>query len=267
MPHPAKARCIIALVMTRPAQALRGVIIPSYNSGPLLDETLRAVLPAGFPILVVIDGSTDGSGEKAGLLARGSDQLEVLRLPHRTGKGGAVLAGLEKAETRGWSHAAVIDADAQHDAADLPRFMDASRANPDAMILGQPVFGPDAPRVRVLARRLGNFLVRIETRSNAIGDSLFGFRVYPIRPALDILHGMHDGRGFDFDTRMAVQLCWSGVRPVNVPTRVRYLPRGRGISHFNYLRDNLLLARTHAELLLRSVTQRRGTLAEAKLFV
>lgn len=245
----------------------RGVIIPSYNSGPLLSETLRAVISSGFPIILVIDGSTDGSADMVGTFAHDPLGMEVLQLPRRTGKGGAVLAGFERAAARGWSHAATIDADGQHDAGDIPRLMHASRANPDAMILGLPVFGPDAPLARVLARRLGNFLAHIETRSNAIGDSLFGFRVYPVRAVLDIMRGMRAGRGFDFDTRMAVQLCWSGVVPVNVRTRVRYHSPDRSISHFRYVRDNILLARMHAELLVRSLSRRRGMLAGAKLFV
>lgn len=253
--------------MIHPPQTMHGIIIPSYNSGALLKETLHDVLGTGIPVIVVIDGSTDSSVGDAESIAHASAKLEIIRLPNRTGKGGAILAGLEKAQTRGWTHAAVFDADGQHDAADIPRFMEASRANPDSMILGLPVFGPDAPLARVLARRLGNFLAHMETRSKAIGDSLFGFRVYPVRPVLDIMRGMRAGRGFDFDTRMAVQLCWSGLVPVNVRTCVRYLPRNRGISHFSYVRDNILLARTHVELLLRSLLRRRGMLADAKLFV
>ena len=235
------------------ADTTHGVIVPSYNSGCLLAETLEGVLASGLPVVTVIDGSNDGSAESAQKLQNETDGLDVLILPRRGGKGAAVLAGLEAAEQRGWTHAAVLDADGQHDAADLPRFVETSRAHPDAMILGVPVFGPDAPMLRVLGRRLGNFFANVETRWGSIGDSLFGFRIYPVQPALRILRGMRAGRGFDFDTRMAVQLFWAGIRPVNLPTRVRYLPRGRGISHFRYLRDNLLLVRTHAELLLRSL--------------
>jgi hypothetical protein len=68
------------------------------------------------------------------------------------------------------------------------------------------------------------------------------------------LRSIRGGRGFDFDTQLAVRLYWRGVPPVNLPTRVRYHSADRGgISHFDYLRDNLLLARTHAGLLLESL--------------
>jgi len=232
----------------------RGVIIPSYNSGPLLDQTVRAVLQQWRPILVVIDGSTDRSGDALRDLAAATDGLDVLTLRTNRGKGAAVLAGLEFARRQGWTHAAVFDGDNQHEAADLPRFMAASREHPTAMILGQPVFGAEAPRLRVLGRRLGNWFTHLETWWGGIGDSLFGFRVYPVVSALAVLHGIRGGRGFDFDTQMAVHLYWRGVPPVNLPTPVRYHAADQGgISHFHYGRDNLLLVQAHAGLLLRSL--------------
>ncbi len=233
----------------------RGVLIPSYNSGPLLESTVRRVLAFWRPVVVVVDGSNDHSEGPVVELARSEAGLQVIRLPANTGKGGAVLAGLERAADLGWTHAAVIDADGQHQAADLPRFMEVSSRHPEAMILGTPVFGDDAPAVRVHGRILGNWWTNLETWWGGIGDSLFGFRVYPVAPALEVLRGMRGGRGFDFDTQIAVRLYWRGIPPVNLPTPVHYHPAGAGgVSHFRYLRDNLLLVSVHARLVLRSLT-------------
>jgi glycosyltransferase involved in cell wall biosynthesis len=232
----------------------RGVIIPTYNSGPLLERTVQQVLDAWQPVLVVVDGSTDGSDEAIHLLASRRNDLHILSHPANRGKGAAVLTGLEFAANRGWTHAAVFDADGQHEAADLPRFMKNSQAHPQAMILGRPVFGADAPALRVIGRRAGNWFANLETWWGGIEDSLFGLRVYPVNPAREILGSIRGGRRFDFDTQLAVRLYWRGVPPLNLPTRVHYHPaRQGGVSHFDYLRDNLLLAQVHAVLLLKSV--------------
>ena len=72
-----------------------------------------------------------------------------------------------------------------------------------------------------------------------IGDSLFGFRVYPIEPLRRIMRGQRWMRRFDFDPEAVVRLCWRGVTPVNLPAPVRYFRAEEGgVSHFNYLRDN-----------------------------
>jgi hypothetical protein len=132
--------------------------------------------------------------------------------------------------------------------------MKASRNHPEAMILGLPLFGPDAPSVRLRGRKIGNWWTNLSTLWGGIGDSLFGFRIYPITQSLRILRGIGDGRGFDFDTQLAVRLYWEGVPPLNIPTRVRYLTReSGGVTHFRYLRDNILLVRVHTGLFFRSL--------------
>jgi hypothetical protein len=84
-----------------------------------------------------------------------------------------------------------------------------------------------------------------------VQDSLFGFRVYPLQEALQILQSRRAGRGYDFDTVMAVRLFWAGVRPINVPVPVQYLTSAQGgVSHFRYLRDNLLLVWRHTMMVL-----------------
>jgi glycosyltransferase involved in cell wall biosynthesis len=233
----------------------RCVIVPSYNSGRLLEDTLRSCLDVWQPVIAVIDGSTDGSASRARDLTDGTDRLEVIMHEQNAGKGAAVLTGMERAAARGMTHAAVFDADGQHEATELLRFMAASAAHPEAMILGVPVFGADAPALRVGGRRVGNWWTNLETWWGGIDDSLFGFRVYPIAPSLRILRGIRGGRRFDFDTQLAVRLYWAGVPPLGLSTPVRYPERASGgVSHFRYLQDNLLLTLVHTGLFLRSLT-------------
>ncbi len=233
-----------------PSPATHLVLIPAYNPGPLLPATVADALRRWQPVLVVVDGSTDGSHEPLRELARREPGLRLLELPRNAGKGAAVLAGARWAAAQGLTHALVMDADGQHPAASIPEFMAASQRRPEAMILGRPVFGPEAPRERVLGRRLSVGLVRLETSGRAIDDPLFGFRVYPLAPLLAALEPRRGGRRYDFDTEAAVRLHWAGVPAVNLPAPVRYLSRAEGgVSHFRYGRDNLRLAWLHTRLI------------------
>jgi len=239
----------------------RLVLIPSYDTGAQLLPTVQQALAAWQPVWVVIDGSTDGSARLLdGLLdpARPTFQpaLRVIELPVNRGKGGAILQGLVEAAQAGFTHVLTMDADGQHPADLIPAFMAASAASPKAMILGQPVFDASAPALRVRGRRISNWWVNLETFDAGIGDSLFGFRVYPVAPLLQIMLGRRWMRRFDFDAEAVVRLCWHGVEPVNVAAPVRYLTAEEGgVSHFNYLRDNLLLTWMHSRLLLGFVVR------------
>jgi len=227
------------------------VLIPSYNPGPRVRETVAAARERWSPVWVVIDGSSDESPAILADMAARDPGLTLITLPRNGGKGAAVLAGIEAAERLGFTHALTMDSDGQHPAALIPEFMAASQAERDAMVLGVPVFGPEAPLLRVRGRKVSNAWANLETLGMGIGDSLYGFRVYPIAPLARVMHGQHFMRRFDFDPEAAVRLCWAGVRPVNLPAPVRYLSAGEGgVSHFNYWRDNLLLTWMHTRLFL-----------------
>jgi hypothetical protein len=233
----------------------RLVLIPSYNSGPRLRQTVEEALARWSPVWVVIDGSSDGSARLLDdLLDPASEHhrpgLVVLELPTNQGKGAAILHGLRKALHAGFTHALTMDADGQHPADLIPAFMAASESMPQEMILGRPVFDASAPALRVRGRRISNWWVNLETFGAGIGDSLFGFRVYPIAPLLQIMLGRRWMRRFDFDAEAVVRLSWHGVRAVNLDAPVRYLSATEGgVSHFNYYRDNALLTGMHLRLL------------------
>ena len=225
------------------------VLLPSYNSGHRLAETLRQTCAIWRDVWVVIDGSTDGSDLEGEALRL--DGLRVLRLAENSGKGAAVLHALRLANEEGFTHALVMDADGQHPAEMILPFIEVSTKNPEAFVCGVPQFGPDAPVERVKGRRVGNFFSHVETLWCGAQDSLFGFRLYPIASALRILASGRAGRKFDFDTVLAVRLTWAGLPCINIPAAVSYPPTSEGgVTHFRYLRDNLLLIRAHTRLLL-----------------
>lgn len=230
------------------------ILIPSYNTGGRVLQTVWDARRIWQPVWVVVDGSTDGTLEALQALARDDPAIRVLALTRNRGKGAAILHGLREAGAAGYTHAMTMDADGQHPTDKIREFMAASRAHPDALILGQPVFDASAPRARVHGRKLSNWCADLETLGAGIGDSLFGFRVYPIAPLRDIMERQPWMRGFDFDAEAAVRLCWRGVRPIRLPAPVRYFrPEEGGVSHFNYLRDNVLLTWMHVRLILESL--------------
>jgi glycosyltransferase involved in cell wall biosynthesis len=225
------------------------VLIPSYNPGRKVLETVRAARAHWTPVWVVVDGSTDGSADWLTTEAATDPGLRVIVLPHNRGKGAAVLEGITRAAQAGFSHALTMDSDGQHPETLIPTFMAASQAAPDAMVLGKPVFGPEAPALRVNGRKVSNGWANLETLGMGIGDSLYGFRVYPIAPLMKVMHGTRFMRRFDFDPEAVVRLCWAGVRPINIDAPVRYFsPAEGGVSHFKYLRDNTLLTWMHTRL-------------------
>lgn len=232
-----------------PASSTHLVIIPSYNPGPKVYATVRAALESWSPVWVVIDGSTDDSPARLAELAGHEPGLKVIVLDRNRGKGAAVLRGLREAAALGYTHALTMDSDGQHPAHLIAAFMRLSQANPAAMVLGCPVFDSSAPRIRVQGRKISNWWVNVETLSAGIGDSLYGFRVYPIAPLIAVMRRQPWMRRFDFDAEAVVRLCWRGVVPLNVPAAVRYYASGEGgVSHFNYWRDNALLTWMHLRL-------------------
>ena len=234
-----------------PASTTHLVLIPSYNPGPNVLETVRAARAQWAPVWVVVDGSTDGTAEQLQALAAQDDGLKVIVLPHNRGKGAAVLEGITQAAALGFSHALTMDSDGQHPADLIPTFMAASQAEPQKMVLGKPVFGPEAPALRVNGRKVSNGWANLETLWMGIGDSLYGFRVYPIGPLMKIMRGNRFMRRFDFDPEAVVRLCWAGVYPRNIDAPVRYLSAEEGgVSHFKYLRDNTLLTWMHTRLFI-----------------
>lgn len=227
------------------------ILIPTYNAGAKVLETVRVALDRWTPVWVVVDGSTDGTSEQLVQMASHDSRLKVIVLEKNQGKGAAVMEGLAQAEAAGFSHALTMDSDGQHPATLIPAFMTASQDRPDHMILGKPVFDASAPALRVRGRKISNAWADLETLWMGIGDSLYGFRVYPIAPLLKIMRGQRWMRRFDFDVEAAVRLCWAGVWPINLDAPVKYLtPEEGGVSHFNYWRDNVLLTWMHTRLVL-----------------
>ena len=221
-------------------------VIPIYDHGATIRALVAALAAHGLPIYIVDDGS--GAATQAELArVRGEfPQVRLSRLAHNRGKGAAVMHGMRQARADAMTHALQIDADGQHDARDVPRFIARAGERPDAVICGQALFDASVPKARFYGRYLTHWMVWLETLSFAIRDSMCGFRLYPLAATGELIEQGVIPPRMDFDTSMVVRLAWRGVPIENLPTRVIY-PVG-GISHFRMLRDNLRLTRMHALL-------------------
>jgi glycosyltransferase involved in cell wall biosynthesis len=223
-------------------------VIPSYrhvSALPALTHELRAHVES---IIVVDDGNA--APERAALEALRSPGIEVLRLEQNSGKGAAMLTGFRRAIELGFTHALQIDADGQHDVADVPKFTAAARENPKALICGQAVYDASVPKSRKIGRWVTHVWVSIETASLDIRDSMCGFRLYPLAVVERVILHNRIGSRMDFDTEMAVHMHWRGAPIVNVPTKVIYPPGN--VSNFEMLADNIRISLMHTRLFLQS---------------
>jgi hypothetical protein len=171
------------------------------------------------------------------------------------GRGAALKTGYRLAAHRGFTHAIQLDADGQHDASDVPRFVEEIERLPEALVLGAPIFDETAPRSRLYGRQLSRWMVWLSTLSLDVDDPLCGLRGIPLASTVALLDEAPTGDHMDFDPELVIRLCSRGVPIVNVPTKVVYDPGG--LSHFDNLRDNARLTRLYARS-LAGMTARLG---------
>jgi glycosyltransferase involved in cell wall biosynthesis len=222
------------------------LLIPIYDHGDTIGDVVRALEPHGLPLLIVDDGSGEPTRREIDVLVDRQDWVELCRRPHNGGRGAALRDGYRELWRRGYTHALQLDADGQHDPADVPRMLAAARDRPEALVLGLPIFDDSAPALRLHARKLSQGLVWLETLSFAIRDPLCGFRCFPLAATVDLLERWPLGDHMEFDPELAVRLVWAGVPVVNVPTRVVY--REGGLSHYVLVDDTLRIAGAHVRL-------------------
>ncbi|MBQ4665508.1 glycosyltransferase family 2 protein [Aeromonas hydrophila] len=225
------------------------ILIPCYNHAGPLAAVLARLAEYELPCLLIDDGSEPVAAAELAALAARYPWVTLLRHPHNQGKGGAVMTGLRRAHALGFSHALQVDADGQHDLADIPALLAEADKHPAALVSGRPLYDDSVPKGRLYGRYITHVWVWIETLSFAIKDSMCGFRVYPLAATCALLDRVALGRRMDFDTEVMVRLYWAGVAVRFVPTRVIY--PADGSSHFQLWRDNRDISWMHTRLVCR----------------
>ena len=233
--------CSIPMIDFKPV-----IIVPVYMHGSAFSRMLPKLQQFGLPIIVVDDGSDSDNANLLQALDAEHDHFYLKRHRFNRGKGAAVVTGLKKAATMGFTHALQIDSDGQHDVDDIPAFLSTARDNPSAVILGVPKFDASIPAVRRIGRYLTHVWIWIETLSLDISDSMCGFRIYPLRSVVPLLEIRWLGKRMDFDSEILVRLHWKKTLLIQISTQVIYPASGR--SNFRMFADNLLITVMHIRL-------------------
>ncbi len=228
------------------------VVIPTFDNPRTLQQVVQAARRHVADVIVI----DDGSGEEGRRVAEAVSESGAAAVHFRKqngGKGAAVKDGLRIAIQRGFTHAAQVDADGQHDVGHLPEFLDAAEQNAEALIIGVAMPTGAVPGHRMTGHRFSRFWTSLETGKRAIEDPLCGYRVYPLAKFASL---GRLGDRMDFDVEVAVKLVWEGCAVVNLPTSVRYLrPEEGGVSHFKMLRDNVQISWCHTKLCLGALVR------------
>ena len=213
-----------------PVQSPRGVcvVVPSCGNRATIGEALRQALGVVRDVVVVDDGSRDGTAD----VLAGFPQVAVVRHEQTQGKGAALASGLARAAELGFRHAITMDADGQHLAADLPKFLAAIGEHPEALVVGvRDLAGAGAPRRSRLLRANSDFWVWVHT-GRWVHDTQSGFRAYPLAGILAL---RLKTRRYDYEVEALVKGLWTGLPVVEVPVAVRY--QTGSPSHFRPFRD------------------------------
>jgi glycosyltransferase involved in cell wall biosynthesis len=211
-------------------------LIPAYDAAATVGDVVRGVRAHVARVVVVDDGSRDGTAAAA--VAAGA---EVVRHAGNRGKGAALLTGLAHLGDAGVARALTLDADGQHLAAEVPALLAAADAAPGALVVG--VRRKAGHTIRA-ANRFGNWVAdRLMTAiaGRSLPDTQSGFRVYPVAATLAL--GAR-GERFDFETEILLRAARAGMPLVGVPVAVHYPPVAERVSHFRPAVDTLRIIRT-----------------------
>ena len=209
------------------------IVIPCFNAAGTIGDVVTGARTSGHPVIVVDDGSTDGCGARAE--AAGAT---VVRHPRNQGKGAALRTGFLWAVRHGADAVVTLDADAQHDPAEIPSLVDAHLAAPTALVIGVRSFSPDSmPRRSRIGNRISTYWIA-RFAGQRYTDTQSGFRVYP-RALLD-LPCLRTTR-FDTEAELLLSAAKLGLPLVEVPVRTIY--GASRTTHFHGFKDTLRVMR------------------------
>jgi uncharacterized protein (DUF2062 family) len=216
------------------------VVIPCYNHSATVGAVAQAAL-AHAPVIVVDDGSTEQLPELAG--------CEVVRLKQNGGKATALRAGFQRATELGFTHAITMDADGQHFAEDLPKFLTEVKQQPQAYLVGVRNFREaGCPTHRRRSNAISTFWYRVETGVR-LRDTQCGFRCYPL--ALVQQLKIRSDR-YAYELEFMVRAAWVGTPIVAVPVKCTYAVEQTAGSHFRPVRDFVHITNRNIILVLQS---------------
>ena len=188
-------------------------IVPAYRAARTVGSVVAEARRHVETVIVVDDGSDDGTLEAAS-----GAGAEVVRHARNAGKGEALTTGLGRARQLGFEVAICLDADGQHDPAEIPRLAEGS-PNPRALVLGvRDLRAAGAPGANVFSNAISNFFLSLFIGQH-LPDTQCGFRRYPVRATLAL--GLV-GWQYEWEAEVLIRAARAGLPLVPVPIRVRY---------------------------------------------
>jgi glycosyltransferase involved in cell wall biosynthesis len=221
------------------------VVIPAYQEAATVANVARRALAQLPWVIVVDDGSRDGTSEQLVNLP-----VTVLRNASNCGKAAALWLGMQHALARGATAVITLDGDGQHRPEDIPALLQGHASQPERIVIGARLQGrASAPRARGAANRFADFWISWAS-GYRIPDSQCGFRLYPagVLRATAVAHD--PAHGFVFESEILIDAAWRGIESVAVPVPALYPPTARR-SHFRTVVDVLRITRMVAGRLLR----------------
>ena len=206
------------------------VMVPTYNNEQTLVQVLKDIEQYTQNILVVNDGSTDSTPE----LLKSFNHLHILSYSPNRGKGHALKVGFRKAFELGYDYAITIDSDGQHYPSDLPAFIEAIAAQPEALIIGaRNMEQENVPGKSSFGNKFSNFWFWVET-GISLPDTQSGYRVYPLKHAGTMKYFT---RKYELEIEAPVRIAWRNVPVTYIPIKVYYPPPDERVSHFRPFKD------------------------------
>jgi dolichol-phosphate mannosyltransferase len=208
------------------------VVVPTYNERdnitPLMDRIHR-VVPAAH-VLVVDDGSPDGTGEVADGLAERDERVHVLHRTSKEGLGAAYVAGFGWGLHRGYDVLVEMDADGSHHPEELPWLLQALEDGADLVLGSRWVPEGSVSNwsfARTVLSRAGNAYARAMLRL-PLHDVTGGYRAYRASTLRRIDLGAVESQGYCFQVDLALRVVRAGMRAVEVP--ITFTERTTGAS-------------------------------------
>lgn len=219
-------------------------VIPVFNHAGTLRQVVEQTLGVLPDVLVVDDGSSD-----EGLDVLDGLDVNTVRHDSNQGKGAAILTAIEYASRHVFSHIITIDADGQHDPADIDQFLPVLEACPESIVVGSRDFsGPNIPASSRFGRSFSNFWLRVQTGAK-VSDVQCGFRAYSVAVVKSL---KLRERRYSFEVEVLVKAAWAGFSLSEVDISVYYPQKEDRISHFHALKDNLRITALNTRLTTRS---------------
>ncbi len=217
------------------------LVLPTYNEAENVraivaaaGEVLSHAAPEGFRILIVDDGSPDGTGDLADALAAEKTWVQVLHRAEKNGIGPAYLAGFRHALDQGAGYVMEMDSDFSHDPADLARLLEAVYAGADLALGSRYVPGGGVSDWGLLRRVIseGGSTYARWVLGLHVRDLTGGFKCFR-REVLEAIHfDSVRSRGYAFQVELTYRAVQAGFRVVEVP--IVFRDRQHGTSKMSW---------------------------------